>query len=369
MAQNENITDSNRLEELGGSNYEIVDGESNIKGWEVKNAMGKKIGEVDELLFNPQSRSVRYLVVDLDDNELELDEDRKVLIPIGLAELHGEEDEDDTDEDEDEDDAMLDSEDRKSTVVNESGEDLDDDADFVEGHEHGTVTEGDEGSESDTYDEEDETDTDEDEAYDPADDGDVVILPNVTVEQLKALPAYEKDQVTPQVESTIREIFEGAGVAGTALVADDFYNHEHFNEDRFYNPGSADDKLSVIKEDLTVGKREVETGGARITSRLVERPVEQNINLREEHVNIERTAVNRPVTNADDAFRESEIEMTEHAEVPVVSKEARVVEEISLNKEVSEKEETIRDTVRNTEVDIEKIPGKETEGYSDSSEV
>jgi len=83
MALNESNTEGSRLEELGGSNYEIVDGEQNIKGWEVKNEKGVKIGEVDELLFNPASRSVRYLVVDLDDNELELENDgRKGLFPF-----------------------------------------------------------------------------------------------------------------------------------------------------------------------------------------------------------------------------------------------------------------------------------------------
>jgi uncharacterized protein (TIGR02271 family) len=345
MALNENITDDNRLEELGGSNYEIVDGEPNIKGWEVKDEVGKKIGEVDELLFNPQSGSVRYLVVDLNDNELELENaDRKVLIPIGLAQLHSEETEDKEEhEDDEEDRSLLDRETGRTDIVNQStlNEDETDLNEYEEGENR-------------------ETSADEDESYDPADDEDVVIIPNVTAGQLYALPTYEKDNVTPQMEADIRGIFEGLGLAGTPIVADDFYNHEHFNEDRFYNNSNAEEKLPVIKEDLNIGKREVETGGARITSRLVERPIAESINLKEEHVNVERTPVNRPVTDADQAFQENEIELTEHAEVPVVSKEARVVEEISLNKEVSEKEETIRDTVRNTEVDIEQLPGKET---------
>ncbi len=50
--------------------------------------------------------------------------------------------------------------------------------------------------------------------------------------------------------------------------------------------------------------------------------------------------------------------MTEHAEVPVVTKEARVVEEISLNKEVKETDETIRETIRNTEIEAERIAPK-----------
>ena len=112
----------------------------------------------------------------------------------------------------------------------------------------------------------------------------------------------------------------------------------------------------VIQENLQVGKRTVETGGARLRSRIVERPVEESIRLREEHVRVDRTPVDRPATEADlTNFKEGEIVMTEQAEVPVVNKEARVIEEITSGKEVNEREETIRDTVRSTEVDVEKM--------------
>jgi sporulation protein YlmC with PRC-barrel domain len=75
-----------RLQELDRSNFQIVDGEPDIRGWDVKNASGQKVGEVEELVLDAQERKVRYMVVDLDNNDLKLDH-RKVLIPIGLAEL------------------------------------------------------------------------------------------------------------------------------------------------------------------------------------------------------------------------------------------------------------------------------------------
>jgi len=116
------------------------------------------------------------------------------------------------------------------------------------------------------------------------------------------------------------------------------------------------EKMDVIREDLEVGKREVERGGVRLRSRIVERPVEETVRLREEHVSVDRNPVDRAATDADFSnFQERNIEMIERAEVPVVNKQSRVVEEVSLNKEVEEREETIRDTVRNTEVDIENI--------------
>lgn len=112
----------------------------------------------------------------------------------------------------------------------------------------------------------------------------------------------------------------------------------------------------VIEESLQVGKRTEQTGGARLRSRIVERPVEASVRLREEHVTVQRNAVDRPATEADfAAFKEGDIEVTESAERAVVGKEARVVEEVTLGKEVSEREEVIHDTVRKTEVDVEQL--------------
>ena len=129
--------------------------------------------------------------------------------------------------------------------------------------------------------------------------------------------------------------------------------------------GADSGKIQVIEENLQVGKREVETGGVRLRSRIVERPVEESIRLREEHVNVERTPVDRVATEADFAnFKEGTVEEIEHAERPVVAKEARVVEEVSLGKNVSEREETISDTVRHTEVDTETLDSKE--GYNNN---
>lgn len=114
--------------------------------------------------------------------------------------------------------------------------------------------------------------------------------------------------------------------------------------------------IPVVEEELQVGKREVERGGVRVRSRIIERPVEESLRLREEHVRVDRTAVNRPATEADfDTFREGEIEVRERAEVPVVNKEARVVEEVNVRRDVEERDEVVRDTVRRTDVEVEPL--------------
>lgn len=154
METNDDNLKSNHLQELGGSDFEIVDDQPNIKGWEVLGPQGQDLGSVADLLFDVSSRKVRYIVLDLSDNEWNLEE-RDVLIPIGLAELDNERDE--------------------------------------------------------------------------------VLLPFVTAEQLAALPDYTKNNTSLETEMTIRSIFMNADPVTSASFEDNFYGHEHFNEERLYS--------------------------------------------------------------------------------------------------------------------------------------
>ena len=315
MATERNST-NRRLQELSGSDWEIVDGEPDIRGWDVKDASGHRIGKVDDLIFDVELRKVRYMKIDLKKNDLDLD-DRDVLVPIGLAQLD--------------------------------------------------------------------------------DDDDDVILNNVSTDQLRALPEYDdEDTLNTEYESGVRRVFGGVGDAaitgaaatGTALTSGtdttrdrdtDFYNHEHFNDENLYRNrrqnvssdsdltnDNTEETIPVTREQLNIDKREEERGGIRLRTRVVEEPVKEKVNLRNEEVKVERTPVDRPATEAD--FREGEVEIRERDEVPVVNKEARVVEEIKLNKEVTEREETIRDTVRETKVDVDKLDksGRRSDTGNDS---
>lgn len=117
--------------------------------------------------------------------------------------------------------------------------------------------------------------------------------------------------------------------------------------------------VPVIEEELQVGKRAVRRGGVRVYSHVVNQPVEQKINLREEHVKVERRPADRAVESADMArLRDQTIEVTETAEEPVVSKRARVREEVVIGKETTERTATIRDNVRRTEVRVDPIGGE-----------
>jgi uncharacterized protein (TIGR02271 family) len=117
---------------------------------------------------------------------------------------------------------------------------------------------------------------------------------------------------------------------------------------------TGDDYIPIAEERLTVGKREVRGGRVRVRSYVVETPVQEQVALRQEHVDVERRTVNRPVTAADEAlFRERTIEATESSEEAVVAKEARVKEELVIRKDTEDRVQTVSDTVRRTEVEVE----------------
>ena len=120
---------------------------------------------------------------------------------------------------------------------------------------------------------------------------------------------------------------------------------------------SDDATLSLSEESITVGKRMVNRGSTRIRRYVVEKAVEENVTLRDEKVTIERRPVTAGSAVSDTAFTDKVIEMTETGEEAVVGKTARVVEEVALRKEAVDHVETVRDTVRKEEVEIEEVPG------------
>ncbi len=121
--------------------------------------------------------------------------------------------------------------------------------------------------------------------------------------------------------------------------------------------------IPVVEENLRVGRREVDSGGVRVTQRVEEQPVREQVTLRDETIEVERVPVDRPVDPAtmrdlDEAFIPVSVEMRERDEVPVVDKQARVVEEVVVDKEVRERTETVEGTVRRTDVDVQEVGGE-----------
>jgi uncharacterized protein (TIGR02271 family) len=118
--------------------------------------------------------------------------------------------------------------------------------------------------------------------------------------------------------------------------------------------------IPVVAEQLEVGKREVERGGVRVQKRVSETPVEEDVTLREERVNVDRRPADYTFHGTEsEAFQESIVEIKEAYEELILNKKARVVEEVVINKDVEEHTETVRETLRKTEVDVEPLePGR-----------
>ena len=191
MALNENTNQPDRLASLSESDYEIADGQPDILGWDIEDSDGVKIGEVDDVLYDPQTNKVRYIVLDTENNDLELEEGH-VLIPIGVAELQ--------------------------------------------------------------------------------EDDDTVLVPDITFEQLTSLPLYERGrEITPEIEAEIRNVFIKPD---TVIVTENnFYDHEHFNETKFY--GKRRQPPAVPNDHLITGGEKADTpllteGGQKDTPLLTE---------------------------------------------------------------------------------------------------
>ena len=116
--------------------------------------------------------------------------------------------------------------------------------------------------------------------------------------------------------------------------------------------------IPVTEEQLVVGKRAVQSGRVRIYGRVTEKPVEQSVQLQNERVTVDRRAVDRTVgagDNKDDVV----IEISETKEEPVIGKQERVIEEIVIGKTTEEHTETVRDTVRRKDVEVERTGNEE----------
>jgi uncharacterized protein (TIGR02271 family) len=114
--------------------------------------------------------------------------------------------------------------------------------------------------------------------------------------------------------------------------------------------------IRLAEEQLSVGKRQIAIGKSRIRRFVVEKPVESQVTLHEEHVEVAR----RPITDAslarDIDWKDQIIEVVETSEQPVVTKTARVAEEVVVRRRGTDRVETVRDTVRRHQIEVERVP-------------
>jgi stress response protein YsnF len=112
--------------------------------------------------------------------------------------------------------------------------------------------------------------------------------------------------------------------------------------------------IPTAKEELEVGKqRTADTRTYRIRRYVLEHPVEQEVALHDETVTVERRRPGQ-ATAGERPFEERYVEVTESREEPVVRKVVKPGEEVVVSKTAQDRRETVRDTVRESKVEVDK---------------
>jgi len=129
----------------------------------------------------------------------------------------------------------------------------------------------------------------------------------------------------------------------------------HTHQSRQFEIGATEEQVIPIpKEELRVGKRQVQSAKAyRVSTTVVEVPVEQQVNLRAETVVIERRPTKGTTVRGGESFENHTIEVHEMYEEPVIGKVITQAEEMVIYKTLSERTATVRETVRQTQVNVD----------------
>ena len=133
--------------------------------------------------------------------------------------------------------------------------------------------------------------------------------------------------------------------------------YEGSNDQAAEATGTDGESVLEVEEELAITKSKVAQGGVRVSRSVSEQPVEELVTLRTETVGVDHQAADRKLSaeEAGAAFQDKTLEMIGTTEEVVVTKEARVVGEVSLTKQASEHEQKVQDTVRRTHVDVEEV--------------
>jgi stress response protein YsnF len=122
---------------------------------------------------------------------------------------------------------------------------------------------------------------------------------------------------------------------------------------------TGEERIPIVEGELRIGKREVVRGGARVHAFITDVPVQEQVELAEERTSVEHRPANRRLTDEEviegGLLQERVVEVARMREVPVVSKEAFVREEVVVRKTVEHRIEEINETVRRTEVETERF--------------
>ena len=146
--------------------------------------------------------------------------------------------------------------------------------------------------------------------------------------------------------------------AATAATATSSSSTQHTPGQYLTGDEPKEEILRLAKEELEVGKRLVREGSTRVRRYVTEEQVSETVNLREQHAEVFRRELNRPVDPKDIDWSEKSVVVEEMAEKPVVDKKAHVVEEVVVKTATTNRDEKVTDTVREQHIDVDKANDK-----------
>ena len=195
------------------------------------------------------------------------------------------------------------------------------------------------------------------------DDGDNVIVNDVTADRFASLPAYDPRTLTRDDERDLRRHFTSgdamsAGAIGAGATAgSDFYDHGHFNDRSFFARGRGavdeSERLTVSEERLDVGKRQVPAGEVGVRKNVETRHVEEQVELMREDVSVERRPLSADAATGASDIGEAEIRVPVMREEAVVEKRTVPVEEVVVRKEAVADTETVQADLRKETLDVD----------------
>lgn len=283
-------TDLQRLSEA--DDFDVAEGYPDIRGWDVKTPDGQPLGKVKDLIVSIAEMRVRYVDVEVDRamrDSATTDEDGRALLPIGSVEL------DDANDD---------------VVVTGLGGDL------------------------------------------------------------SSYPRYAGTEITHGYETTLRDRLRSGGAAATGAAAAatampgsrEFYDHDQFEDQNAFakrrpartaQGAQGEQALTLSEEQLALGKRQVQQGEVTLRKTVETEHVEEQVPLVHEEVTVER----RPLSGADATNAQigdnQEISVPVMREEAVVSKQARVREEIIVRKQAVTETKTVEADLKRERLDVD----------------
>jgi uncharacterized protein (TIGR02271 family) len=174
--------------------------------------------------------------------------------------------------------------------------------------------------------------------------GDDVFFDSLTKTQVEAMEVYDHDYQYSYKEQYERD--RQAFTADTLPVEDrvDIADHSY----------DAPNTLELLEERLTVNKDRIVAGLVKVGKHVVTEERNVDVDLEEEHANIQRTSVDRPTDRRIgdlDATETVEVEL--QAERARVSKETYVSEEVNVGKTTDHHTETLIETIQREELDVD----------------